>query len=320
MNDIIIKWNNEQFSLFNSDDFVVQNIENLTWAQNELSLTTSSYLPGDTVQNNVGTARDITITLKPTKGKGDYNDIIHKLARMHGKEVTLVWKNRVIPSYFYDVYQEHTEENLIAPLETDLIITGIVNEFESQRFEDSVIITLNVHCSNPYWTTQEPISSTVVSSLDEGTFNNYSELPTGIKIEIPDFQFSSTDPNVSYYQLFILNGENADFGTGYEIDFFPLPGYSNASGTVNFWATFEKGKISLKRGTTESTATNISAKVGWKVLKAEKISPGTYVGYEVTEFPCMPLSVTQDQLTFSLNATNAGSSTQVTISHYPMFI
>lgn len=317
MTDIILKWNNEQFSLFHSDDFVVQNIENLTWAQNDLSLTTNPYLAGDTVQNNVGGARDITVTLKPTKDKGDYNDLIHKLARIHGKEVSLVWKNRVIPSFFYYMGDEHTDEHLVAPLETDLTISGVVNEFESQRFDDGVIITFNVHCSNPYWTSTEAQGGGA-SGNEAGTINNYSEMPTGLKIEIPNFSFAN---NTDDYDISIFYGEAGDYEYQYDIEFYPLAGYTNASSTVKFFATFEKGKVSLKRGTDEASADDMSTKIGWKVLRAE-LSGTSYTAVEVTEFPQMPLSVAQEQLTFFVYHLGASAGTETTayLSHYPMFI
>lgn len=177
MNDIILRgvYDSIQINLFKSDDFIVSNIENLTWTQYDLATTDSPFLDGDKVQNIRGLARDITVELKPRKDKGDFTNILNPILKLAGQEVVLIWKNQICDG------------------ETaDWKINGIIDSIDPPRFEKDVRLTFNIHCSNPYWH-----SAGVTAQSDA---NGYVQLkgtaPTKVNIYIPNGTIPST--NVEY--------------------------------------------------------------------------------------------------------------------------
>jgi len=315
MNDIILTFRGENCSLFHSDDFIVENIENLTWGQNELALTENPYLAGDTVQNNRGMARDITISLKPTKDKGEYGDIIHKFARMQGSEVTLTWKDRTIPSYTYFSFLPHTEENLVDPLVTDLTISGKVKEFETPRFENGVLVNFTVHCSDPYWKAEtQAIHLSRQTTPEFAYFCNYSEVKTGLVIDVPDFSLPSNNDYI-----------NIDFNVYDEANMFTIRLINLTNGSVGgdfFRAVFEKGKVTLLLGDDEYSATNASTEVGWKIFRQRRIGENAYQPYEVTEFPYFPFSESSEQVVLLVTQLLSGATIQpeATIKQTPCFL
>lgn len=251
MNDIILTWGAFSVSLFHSDDFIVEKIENLTWGNSDLATTVNPYFAGDNLQNKRPMARDITITLKPTEDKGDYSDLLHKLGRLFNKEVTLTWKNRVIPS-LVDNYPDLT---------TDLVISGVVNEFECPRFEKDVRITLNVHCSNPYWTSLASLTANILTP-EVGTtpFVTYSDVDCEMEFDVPNLDFAM---GVEWLEI-TFNKDNADWA----IIYIQL---ANSAETINNAYNhfiFNKGKIKVLSGETAQTAVDVTSMFNWEFVSA----------------------------------------------------
>lgn len=165
-------------NLKNNNKFVVENIENLTWGSYEIAATTNPFLDGDMVQNAKATPRDIEFTLKPTQGKGDYDDVIHELSRGINKNCTLSWKKKV----------SGTEETWT--------IDGIMQEFEVERYSEDTRIKFTLHCSNPFWKGRTVTLSFVgganwVDNAGTGAVN------TGVSGDIPaQFYLSASMGNI----------------------------------------------------------------------------------------------------------------------------
>lgn len=282
MKDIILKWGAFELSLFNSSIFKVENIENLTWGSSELATTVNPYLPGDNIQNSRPMPRDITITLVPLEDKGDYSDLIHQIARLYNKEVTLVWKNRVIPP----LISGYTS------LTTDLQISGTLNEFETPRFgKESVKLVFNIHCSNPFWSAiQETEVSLSHTSLISAYFCNYSEIDAGFKLEFTSVQLSEESP---YIRVDIE-------GTPIAFQFYitsATPGVYPSDGYLCL--TFEKGNVSLVAGSSKETAANAANRYKWSVYKGVRISLEEQ-RYSYTPFNGIPLIPTSTQRCYLL--------------------
>lgn len=326
MNDILLKFNTESYSLYNSSDFIVENIENLSWAQNTLSTTSSPFLAGDTVQNNVGMPRDITITLKPTEDKGNYGGLVHKFARMQGKTVQLVWKNREMKSFTYDFNEAHIPANEYPPLVSDLMIEGVVNEFDTPRFENKVGVVFNIHCSNPYWQTLNPIYINTNTDPNHMTAAcNYSEVKTGYQIFIPNFYIDNIN---EYYEFWINGSGTADEKANYDLRIYPkyIPASGDISGAMGI-ITMEKGNVSIRLAETNTEegrkyAADITDKVSWKMFRDKKTAPSTYQRYETIEFPYFPVSTKNEPILLeavfvdSLGTHHIGTQ----ISYNPKFI
>ena len=150
--DKIDTTNSKLINLFNNDDFVVANVEGLRWGQYELSTQTHPYNSGDIVTNKRGIERDITIELKPKGSKGDYTSVFETFAKFLGKEVALCWIDRNTVDGIRDVY-----------------ITGVLNECEEPAFNDDVRLTMNVHCSFPYWKSKRIYNVVAEMQTIEGT-------------------------------------------------------------------------------------------------------------------------------------------------------
>lgn len=320
MNDIILSFDTVSLSLFNSKDFIVDKIENLTWAQNELALTTNPYLAGDNIQMSRGLPRDITITLKPTEGKGDYGDIIHKISRGFNKECTLTWKNRKIPSYTYILGQAHTDANLIEPLTSDLVISGRMNELDSPRFDDGVRIVFNLHCSNPYWQTKNAQTISLPNTSGSVTvkkFCNYSAITTGFKVVIPLFSLNEEGSGNApeYCNIDFLVGGQWQLVNYYRIQLYATTNVSALG--KNLYLSFEEGNISIKQGSTEETATNIADKVGWRVLR----STNGFFDTQLNEIPRVPTSEVDEELRAKISYVGEVTPpADNVITYYPKFL
>lgn len=183
MKDLILNFGDFSYSLFNSNDFIVKSIENLSFASANLALTTTPYADGDTVQNSVGNARDITLTLKPLKSIGNmdavfaFDRVIHTFARMYRRTVSLTWKDKETPSFRDDI-----------PLKRDWYIEGIISEIECSRFESDVELSINIHCSYPYWSIKNGlIARFPASGSVSNEFYIYTDAPAPLKVYFGEF-------------------------------------------------------------------------------------------------------------------------------------
>lgn len=164
MNDIILSSYNGgiEYELFNNEDFIVSKIENLTWGTYELSASTNPFKPGDIIQNQKGQPRDIAIELKPKKDNGNFSSIINSLLKLVGDDVYLLWKDQKCDG-----------------ITSDWVIYGIMDSVETPRFEEDVRVTLNIHCSDPYWRGSKITETSVNQRLKlKGT------APTEIKLTV----------------------------------------------------------------------------------------------------------------------------------------
>jgi len=172
MNDIILGGTNTgtEYNLFHNDDFEVSNIENLTWSEYELSTSTNPFKSGDTIQNQRGLARDISIELKPIKDKGNFSKILNDLMKFVGDDVYLQWLNQECDG-----------------ITSDWVIYGVMDSIEVPRFSNDVRATLNIHCSDPYWRGPQITESSVNQRLKlKGT------APTNIKLTVNDVTIPKT--------------------------------------------------------------------------------------------------------------------------------
>lgn len=273
INKIVLKWDGVVFPLFDTAEYKCEKIENLTWGNSELSTSTNPSRAGDIVQNRRPMPRDIVITLKPTSDKGDYSNLIHKFARMFNKSVTLFWESRRIPSFIANV-DDYT---------ADFILNGVVNEFETPRFDDGVRIVLGVHCENPYWTA----TSSIVKSSQQGQVLHtclYSDVGVGFKLIIPNLEFTastqqvtvninSAQPNRALFTLYIR----------------PIWRGSTISGAFNSFE-FKNGIVTILSGADEASATDATSKFQWYFDKG---------GIEkTTEFPSLPVTAGEIRIDF----------------------
>lgn len=273
MNNIFLKWQTYEVSLFDNEEFIVENIENLTWANSELALTTNPYTAGDNIVNARPMARDIEITIKPTADKGDYSKLVHKLGRLFNKEVTLLWKDREIPANMT------VEGEEMPPLITDVQISGIVNEFEAPRFNDSVKIRFNVHCSNPFWqTTEEQEGGASTSST--GIYCPYSEVDCGFSITFLG-EFAVQDYDNFYFRFDYEN----DTIPPWAIEITPRP--SGGVYSINsLKLTFTKNAIKMQSG----SGVDVAKFFDFSLLRGEFEAPNIWNMKAVNEMPSIPVA------------------------------
>lgn len=280
MYNIILKWQTYEVSLFDNDEFIVENIENLTWANSELALTTNPYTAGDNIANARPMARDIGITIKPTSDKGDYSKLVHKLGRLFNKEVTLVWKDREIPANMT------LEGEEMEPLITDVQLSGIVNEFEAPRFDDSVRIQMNIHCPNPFWETVNAEEYSVPKS-STSVFCPYTEVDCGITIG-----FISDDTygihGTDYFVMRFDYQTPDDSIPPTEINIKRRYTDSGIIGESNMYATFEKGKVEIYE-IYNGEKYNYDKEFTFSFLRGVKTgeNPTTWQMEEINELPAM---------------------------------
>lgn len=300
MYNIILKWQTYEVSLFNNDEFTVENIENLTWGNSELALTTNPYMPGDNIANAIPMARDIGITIKPTADKGNYDNLVHKLGRLFNKEVTLVWKDRVIPANM----EFQSEE--MAALETDLQISGVVNEFDAPRFSDSVRIQLSIHCSNPFWEAEEQqaIASTGATyiacpytEVDCGLTVGFDEGDYGVQSQTFSMDFHWEDESITPYYI--------------ELKRRTTEGVVSVD---NIYVKIEKGKIKIYT-LNDGVETDVSNFFTFTFYKGVKIEGG-WQAEQVNELPVMPTST----VPFTLYAFFGTNRTDGTVKWKPLFL
>lgn len=278
MYNIILKWQTYEVSLFDNDEFIVENIDNLTWANSELALTTNPYMAGDNIANARPMARDIGITIKPTSDKGDYSKLVHKLGILFNKEVTLVWKDRVIPSN--TILEGEEMEALI----TDVQLSGIVNEFEAPRFDDSVRIQMNIHCPNPFWETVEAEDYGVGGAV----FCSYTEVDCGLSIGFLNLNDGIQDNGYFDMDFSYITPDESIPPTTIRIK----KKYNESGGVIginNLHATFEKGNVDIyeiyngNKMSLNDTFTFSFMRGVW--------DDGSWQMEEVNEFPKMPSSL-----------------------------
>ena len=183
MFNISLNWDGLNLPLFESDEFICEKIENLTWGDSELATSTNPFRAGDIVQNSRPMPRDIVITLKPTSDKGDYTSLLHKLSRMFNKSVRLIWLNRLVKSFT----TEYGSTTQLPDITTTCEIDGIVNGLECPRFSDGVRIEINIHCGDPYWKATQRSAN-----LSGAELCLYSDVDPGFTMEINDFALTST--------------------------------------------------------------------------------------------------------------------------------
>lgn len=200
MNDIILGGTNTgtEYNLFRNDDFEVSNIDNLTWSEYELSTSTNPFESGDTIQNQRGLARDISIELKPIKDKGNFSKILNDLLKFVGDGVYLQWLNQECDG-----------------ITSDWVIYGVMDSIDVPRFSNDVRATLNIHCSDPYWRSTKITESSVNKRMKlKGT------APTDIKlfvngVTIPKSPVAalSGGTEAAYLQVQVGNASGWKFNT-----------------------------------------------------------------------------------------------------------
>lgn len=311
MKDLFIQCDTIEIPLFGSEDFVVDNIENLTWANTELSLATNPYRAGDIITNARGLARDVGITIKPLDKVGDFNNIVHKFARLVNQRIKLIWKNRSIPSLTLD--RGNVPPQYYDDLECDLVLFGAVNEFDVPRFSNDVRLSFNIHCENPYWETVEKYRVDTVDGGLATPFCAYTEVKTGIEIEIPDLHLSSSE-------TVRIEFESPRDVTGKDIKWYIAISPLIQGTTINYAYnkfTFDNGKVTVMSGADEASAVYTGALFKWAVYwAAYNPNTETYEYHKTNNFPALFPNTEQYYVRTVKNTTQIPSS----ISFKPRFI
>lgn len=181
--------NNNAVKLCN-DDFVVSDIDGIRLGAAELAAQSSVYQIGDTIINTKIMPRDITVTLKPLKDKGDYTQIFDKFAKRLGKLCYLIWKDRVTADGIFTMSLE-----------------GTMTECDLPMFNKKNELSFTLHCARPLWRgnsaaiqTFTGISTDIIGTAPPAYVNlevNSCTIPTGsgnkLNIGACTFKAPSTD-------------------------------------------------------------------------------------------------------------------------------
>lgn len=172
-----------------NDDFVVSNIDGIRIGQLELATQTSTYGMGDTIVNQRLMPRDITVSLKPLKGKGDYTPIYEQFSKRLGKECYLIWKDRETADGTFTMF-----------------IKGVMTECELPMFEQNNEVTFTLHCETPLW---EALANTVTFSGTSAAIVGDAP-PKNITITVDDCTIPTGRSNVLYIGLCSFKSQSAD--------------------------------------------------------------------------------------------------------------
>lgn len=286
MLNIQLIWDGLIVPLFGNDEFECEKIENLTWGEAELATSDNPFRAGDILHNSRPMPRDVTITLKPLKDKGDYTSLLHKLCRMYNKEVRLLWINRPIKAYTTAYGSTEQLPDITATCE----LTGIVNGIECPRFSDGVRIEINVHCSNPYW-----IGPQRSASISGAELCLYSDVNPCFTIEINDFVLSNTS---NTYRLSISFDDNKNGKTLF------IKAIRASVSADKLIITFSNYGVTI----VDDTGRNLANKVRWT--------------FSDDEFPNIPIRTKASYIGMMRSDTGAGNWTTVsgTLKWKPLLI
>ena len=136
--DFIICYDDEEnytktIDLNDTSEFVVESVSNISWAESEIAASVNPFVAGDTLQNVHPMPRDIEFIIKPNSSKGNYDSLVNLFSKGVGRKIVLV---RDIDFSSFTVRTR---------------IEGVMQNFDTPRFENNTRIAFTVHCSNPYW-------------------------------------------------------------------------------------------------------------------------------------------------------------------------
>lgn len=191
MNEILITINGVTESINQNAAFVLENAENMRWGKLELATTTNPFVDGDFVQNKRGMPRDITLTLRFLNATVGAEAAKEWFCTAFNHQVTLTWVGK-------------GENN------TNWTIQGIVDEIDEDTKTNSSILTINLHCSNPYWEGEE-ITVNYVPDANETPLDIVfkGNTLTGFTVDFSSDIYRT--PENETYAAFLLNENEVDF-------------------------------------------------------------------------------------------------------------